>query len=104
MPALRKSSDGAVGRSNSTPLRYQDTTPERDGYLANATAQFVPLPTGPAANEIAPRSRPVSMPTGLFTLDDALTSTNDDEGSGGETRTLNLAGPPEEDPEQHQLE
>jgi hypothetical protein len=33
-----------------------------------------------------------------------LTSTNDEECSGGETRTLNLAGALDEDPEQHQLE
>jgi hypothetical protein len=34
----------------------------------------------------------------------ALTSENDDERSGGEIRTHNLAVPPDEDPEQHQLE
>jgi len=33
-----------------------------------------------------------------------LTSEIEEESSGGETRTLNLAGPPDEDSEQHQLE
>ena len=33
-----------------------------------------------------------------------LTSENDDESSGGETRTLNLAGPLEQDEYQHLLE
>ena len=33
-----------------------------------------------------------------------LSSQNDDESSGGETRTLNLAVPPDEDSHQHQLE
>ena len=32
-----------------------------------------------------------------------LTSANDEECSGGETRTLNLAGSPEEDQYQHPL-
>ena len=33
-----------------------------------------------------------------------LTTENEEKCSGGETRTLILAGPPDEDPEQHQLE
>jgi hypothetical protein len=33
-----------------------------------------------------------------------LTSRNDGNSSGGETRTLNLAGPLEQDDNQHQLE
>jgi len=81
------------GRWNSTamPLRYQHATKERDSYLAHATAAFVPLPEV-SSEEIAPTARPNPLPTRAFTLDDALTSENDDEsGSGGETRTLNLA-------------
>jgi hypothetical protein len=34
----------------------------------------------------------------------SLTSTNDEKCSGGETRTLNLAGPLEQDEYQHPLE
>ena len=34
----------------------------------------------------------------------SLARENDDESSGGETRTLNLAAAPDEDSEQHQLE
>jgi integrase len=94
------------GRWNSTamPLRYQHATKERDSYLAHATAAFVPLPEV-SSEEIAPTARPNPLPTRAFTLDDALTSENDDEsGSGGETRTLNLAGPLERDEYQHPLE
>lgn len=77
-------------RSNAMPLRYQHATSERDSYLAQATAAFVPLPDH-HPEEIAPTARPNSLPTRPFTLDDALTSTNDEDSSGGETRTLNLA-------------
>ena len=72
------------------PLRYQHATKERDSYLAHATAVFVPLPDV-LPEEIAPAARPSPLPTRAFTLDDALTSENDEKCSGGETRTLNLA-------------
>jgi len=77
-------------KSTSMPLRYQHATKERDSFLAHATAAFVPLPDAPS-DEIAPAARPNPLPTRAFILDDALTSENDGESSGGETRTLNLA-------------
>ena len=77
-------------KSTSMPLRYQHATKERDNFLAQATAAFMPLPDGPP-DEIAPTARPNSLPTRAFTLEDALTSENEEESSGGETRTLNLA-------------
>ncbi len=77
-------------KSTAMPLRYQHATKERDDYLAQKTAAFVPLP-GETSGEIAPRSRPSPLPTRAFTLDDTLTSENDEKCSGGETRTLNLA-------------
>ena len=70
---------------------------------AHATVAFVPLPEVPP-EEIAPTARPNPLPTRPFTFEDALTSENDDESSGGETRTLNLADDPDQDPEQRQLE
>jgi integrase len=77
-------------KSTSMPLRYQHATKERDNYLAHATAAFVPLPEV-QPEEIAPAARPNPLPTRPFTFKDALTSENDENCSGGETRTLNLA-------------
>jgi hypothetical protein len=85
------------------PLRYQHATKERDSYLAHATAAFVPLPEVPP-EEIAPAARLTQMPTRAFSLEEALTSENEGKCSGGETRTHNLAGAQEENPEQRQLE
>ncbi len=69
------------------PVRYQHATMERDDYLAQKTAAYMPLP----GDEIAPRSRPNELSTRPFTLGDALTSQHEEKCSGGETRTLNLA-------------
>jgi hypothetical protein len=79
------------GRWKSTvmPLRYQHATRERDSYLADKTAPFVPLPI--ELNPIAPVARPNQIETRAFTPEDAVTRTTDDNSSGGETRTLNLA-------------
>jgi hypothetical protein len=41
--------------------------------------------------EIAPITRPTQMPTTAFSLDEALSSENEEKCSGGETRTHNLA-------------
>ena len=73
------------------PLRYQHAIRERDGFLAEATSAFVPQPQEQPSEGIAPKSRPASVSTRAFSLDDALTSDNDEECSGGETRTHNLA-------------
>ncbi len=73
-------------KSKEMPFRFQHAT----SYLAQATAAFVPLPEVPS-EEIAPTARPNPLPTRPFTLDDALTSQNEEKCSGGETRTLNLA-------------
>jgi integrase len=81
-------------KSTSMPLRYQHATKERDSYLAHATAAFVPLPEVPP-EKIAPIARPTELPTRAFSLEEALSSENDEESSGGETRTLNLAAPQE---------
>jgi len=88
-----RSAAGGVHR-DAPPLPARDK--ERDSYLAHVTAAFVPLPEVPS-EEIAPTARPNPLPTRAFTLDDALKC------SGGETRTLNLAGPLEQDQHQHPL-
>ncbi len=90
-------------KSDAMVLRYQHATEDRDALLARATAPFVPIPE-PSPLCSAPTPRPNSLPTRAFTPDDAVTSANDEESSGGETRTLNLAGPPEQDQYQHPLE
>ena len=90
-------------KSDAMVLRYQHATEDRDALLARATAPFVPIPE-PSPLCSAPTPRPNSLPTPAFTPDDAVTSANDEESSGGETRTLNLAGPPEQDQYQHPLE
>ena len=67
------------------PLRYQHATAERPGY-GDCTFRADPC------RDRAP-ARPNPLTTRPFTLDDALTSQNEEnqESSGGETRTLNLA-------------
>jgi integrase len=75
-------------RSNAMPLRYQHATQDRDAILARAIAPFVPLPTV-GEEKIAPRSRPSALQTRPFDPNEAV---EQEESSGGETRTLNLAG------------
>ena len=85
--------DQETGRRRCDPMvqRYQHAAADRDGFLARATAPFVPIPRCACATLLA-HSAPNSLMTRPFTLDDVLTSTDDDSSSGGETRTLNLAG------------
>ena len=77
-------------KSNLMPLRYQHANRDRDAHLAKVTAQFVPLPVI-RADTFAPIARPTQIKTKKFEPSDPLTSENDAESSGGETRTLNLA-------------
>ncbi len=75
-------------RKPSTPTRMEETWSESTSNI----------------REIAHVARTTAEADDEVTLTSPLTSENDLESSGGETRTLNLAGPPEEDSEQHQLE
>jgi hypothetical protein len=64
-----------------------------------------PVPISTAAESVRARSAHDDPEVEGEVLDlPSLTSGNEAECSGGETRTHNLAGAPDEDPEQHQLE
>lgn len=52
-------------KSDAMPLRYQHATQDRDAFLANAIAPYVPLPKV-EEKKIVPRSRPSELQTRPF--------------------------------------
>ena len=96
-------------KSAAMMVRYEHASEQRDALLAQALNPFthggnvVPIaqqPDGDRAHGARGEGGVEGEVLGL----PSLTSENDEKCSGGETRTLNLAGPPDEDSEQHQLE
>jgi hypothetical protein len=85
-------------------VRYEHASEERDAVLAQGSIQIrrgsnvVPIATSlPSAHDNAEvEGEVLDLPP--------LTSTYEEECSGGETRTLNLAGPLEQDEHQYPLE
>ena len=93
-------------------VRYEHASEERDALLAQALNQFaersnvVPITNaspGDRAHSAHDDDETVEGEGEVFDLD-ALTSENEEECSGGETRTHNLAGPLEQDEYQDHLE
>jgi hypothetical protein len=90
-------------------VRYEHASDERDALLAEALNPYTPtenvVPISTAAESVRARSAHDDPQVEGEVLDlPSLTSGNDEECSGGETRTLNLAGPLEHDEYQHPLE
>jgi hypothetical protein len=77
-------------------LRYEHVSEERDALLAQALNQFAESSNLVPIASASPGDRARGAHDGGEGEDEVLdlpplTSTNDDESSGGETRTLNLA-------------
>jgi hypothetical protein len=90
-------------------VRYEHAFEERDALLAQALNPYTLIenvvPISTIAESVRARSaHDEGEAQGEVVALPALTSGNDEECSGGETRTLNLAGPLEEDQYQHPLE
>ena len=90
-------------------VRYEHASEERDALLAQALNQLaessnvVPI-VDASRSDRARGARDEGEVEGEVLGLPPLTSENEEKCSGGETRTHNLAVPPDEDPEQHQLE
>jgi len=90
-------------------VRYEHASEERDALLAQELNRYADcqnvVPIGESLQPDRARSaHDDSEVEGEVIGLPPLTSENDDECSGGEIRTHNLAGAPDEDSEQHQLE
>jgi hypothetical protein len=96
-------------RSVAMVVRYEHASEERDALLAQAlnpyTVGQTVVPIAASADSTRARSAHDDPEVEGEVLElPPLTSGNEAECSGGETRTHNLAVPPGQDPEQHQLE
>ena len=90
-------------------VRYEHASEERDALLAQALNQFAESSNVVRIANASPGDRTRSAHDdpeveGEVLEVPPLTSRNEDESSGGETRTLNLAVAPDEPSDHHQLE